>query len=136
MDLEGFEKFCADVGNDDGNVPTIFKFIDTSGDGFIQFDEWIVFVLRAKNPSFEDYAQLVIDLYDEDNSGTVSKDEVRKLALAKAKVEGRFTPEREAEIEKTIESIFEFADSNGDGELSFEELVEAVKKDPSFSAAL
>jgi hypothetical protein len=48
------------------NIPTIYSFIDTSGDGAIQFDEWIVFVLRAKDPTFDDYAQLVIDLYDTD----------------------------------------------------------------------
>mmetsp|Transcript_48932 Transcript_48932/g.119830 ORF Transcript_48932/g.119830 Transcript_48932/m.119830 type:complete len:216 (+) Transcript_48932:790-1437(+) len=136
MDREGFVKFCDDVGNEDGNVPTIFDFIDTSGDGRIQFEEWIVFVLRAKNPSFDDYAQLVIDLYDEDNSGTVSREEVRKLAMAKAKIEGRLTPEREAEIETTIENIFKFADADGDGELTKEELIAAAKKDPNFAQAL
>jgi len=136
MDLEGFHKFCHDVGSDDGNIPTIFEFIDSSGDGLIQFDEWIVFVLRAKNPSFEDYAQLVIDLYDEDGSGTVSMDEVRKLAKSKAKVEGVLSAEREAEIEQTIQAIFAFADKNKDGELSKEELIEAAKKDPNFAQAL
>merc|ERR1711862_991493 len=136
MDLAGFKSFCRDVGSDDGNIPTIFGFIDTSQDGFIQFDEWIVFVLRAKDPSFEDYAQLVIDLYDEDNSGTVSKDEVRKLAVAKAKTEGRLTKAREDEIEQTIEAIFKFADVDGDGELTREELIAAAQKDPNFAQAL
>merc|ERR1711916_202038 len=135
MSLEGFAKFCKDVGNDDGNVPTIFGFINTSGDDRIQFDEWICFVLRAKNPSFEDYAQLVIDLYDEDNSGTVSREEVRKLAMAKARIEGRLSPEREAEINSTIENIFDFADTNNDGELSKDELIAAARKDPSFAQA-
>merc|ERR1712072_59009 len=136
MDLDGFKSFCTDVGSDDGNIPTIFEFIDTSGDGQIQFDEWIVFVLRAKNPSFEDYAQLVIDLYDEDNSGTVSVEEVRKLAISKAKVEGRLTKEREEEIEQTIQAIFKFADTDKDGELTREELIAAAKRDPNFAQAL
>eukprot|EP01108_Squamamoeba_japonica_P009455 TRINITY_DN886_c0_g1_i2.p1 TRINITY_DN886_c0_g1~~TRINITY_DN886_c0_g1_i2.p1 ORF type:complete len:196 (-),score=105.01 TRINITY_DN886_c0_g1_i2:64-612(-) len=136
MDLAGFTEFCKDVNSDDGNIPTIFEFIDTSGDGLIQFDEWIVFVLRAKNPSFEDYAQLVIDLYDEDGDGSVSVDEVRKLALSKAKVEGRVSDERKQEIEDTIQAIFKFADKDGDGKLTREELIAASKSDPSFAQSL
>jgi Ca2+-binding EF-hand superfamily protein len=136
MDLDGFQKFCKDIGSDDGNVPMIFEFIDASHDGLIQFDEWIVFVMRVKNPSYEDYAQLVIDLYDEDGSGTVSVDEVRKLALSKAKIEGVLTPERTAEIEEVVKAIFAFADKNKDGELTKEELIEASKKDPNFAHAL
>jgi len=136
MDLDGFKRFCDDVGSDDGNVPTIYSFIDTSGDGAIQFDEWIVFVLRAKDPTFDDYAQLVIDLYDTDGSGTVSRAEVRKLALSKAKTEGRLTDARIAEIDESIDAIFKFADTNGDGELTKEELVDAAKRDPQFAQAL
>lgn len=136
MDLAGFKNFCKDVGSDDGNIPKIFSYIDASADGLIQFEEWIVFVLKAKNPSYEDYAQLVIDLYDEDGSGTVSVAEVRKLALSKAKVEGVLTPERQAEIENVIKSIFAFADTNGDGELSKEELIAAAEADPAFAQTL
>lgn len=80
--------------------------------GIIQFDEWILWKQKVLNPTVEDWAALVIDLYDTDGSGSVSRAEVRKLAFSKAKIEGRLNAERIEQINNTIEKIFKFADTS------------------------
>jgi Ca2+-binding EF-hand superfamily protein len=67
-------------------------------------------------------------IYDEDGDGVITKDELLKFALAKAKAEDR--QDQSAQIIDVVNRIVLFIDKNNDGKLTKDELVEAINRDP------
>ncbi len=69
-------------------------------------------------------------IYDEDGDGVITKEELLKFAIAKAKAEGRSTIENKQKITEIVNRIVEYIDTNSDGKLTKDELVAAINKDP------
>jgi Ca2+-binding EF-hand superfamily protein len=75
-------------------------------------------------------------IYDEDRNGVITKEELLKLAWSKAKAEGRASPEQRELIKEAVNKIVFYVDKNSDGQLSEEELVEAINKHPELKEVL
>ncbi len=73
-------------------------------------------------------------IYDEDGNGVITKDELLKFALAKAKAEGRM--EQKDQIVEVVNKIVAYIDLNADGKLTKEEIVTAINKDPYLKKVL
>jgi Ca2+-binding EF-hand superfamily protein len=75
-----------------------------------------------------------MSIYDEDNDGCITKDELLKFALAKAKAEGR--EEQKSQITEVVDKIVQYIDTNSDGKLTKDELIQAINKDPYLKKVL
>lgn len=77
-----------------------------------------------------------IAIYDEDGNGVITKEELLNFALAKAKAEGRLTPEKKEQLGMFINQLVEYIDTNADGNLSSDEIIEAIRKSPQLKELL
>jgi Ca2+-binding EF-hand superfamily protein len=75
-------------------------------------------------------------IYDEDQNGVISKEELLKFALTKARAEGRTSEQHRQQIQEVVNKITTFIDTNSDGGLSKEELIKAIQRDPSLKKVL
>ena len=125
------------VGQEHESVSTLFKVLDTDGDGLISREEFIAgfeklrvaesseVVLKAKlRLSDEEYAELKADFdeIDTNKSGTVDISEVRTL-LTK---ERNGTAPTEAEVEEMMSSF----DKDADGQITLAEYLAALGYTP------
>ena len=115
IDLQGLKKGLKKIDhplkNADDLLHDVLKAVDTSGDGRIQFNEFLVFVEHAEKELWQ-----LFESIDRDNSGALDKDELRTafqragLTISAAK----------------LDQFFDEVDTNHDGEISFEEWRYAV----------
>ena len=99
---------------------------DTDGDGTIDFDEFVTMMARKMKsaPNTEEEMREVFRMFDEDNSGSISSSELRHLLKT---LGGGLSQGDVNEIVKAI-------DINGDGEIDYEEFINAMKSDNSVVA--
>lgn len=106
---EGYEKIFGQSMNQD-EVDKLFDSVDIDGSGFIDYSEFVVATMNEKNLFSEKKLRAAFKMFDKDDSGSISKEEVKE-SLYKIQ---KFS---EAEINEIISQV----DGNGDGEISFEE---------------
>ena len=89
---------------------------DKDGNGEIDIKEFCTFIEEVENVPRSKQEEIVeaFKVFDLDENGYVSLDEFKTILL---KFSGEFT-------EKEVSEIFNLADSNGDGKLSYAEFVE------------
>ena len=73
-------------------------------------------------------------LYDIDNNGTISRDEMLQIVTAIFRMVGSFSQEETPE--KKVDRIFSKMDTDGNCELSKEEFFEGARMDQSIVQAL
>lgn len=106
---EGYEKIFGQSMNHD-EIDKLFAAVDIDGSGFIDYSEFVVATMNEKNLFSEKKLKAAFKMFDKDDSGFISKEEVRDSLYRIQK----FT---EAEINEIISQV----DENGDGEISFDE---------------
>ncbi|KAF0975395.1 hypothetical protein FDP41_005389 [Naegleria fowleri] len=140
MTREGFSKFAQIAlpsAPPDADVEYLFRAMDANKDGTITFKEFLFFqsiTAPTTQPlQFHELIDLAFDMYDEDNDGFVTAEEMRDSLrnMFKAKGMNVNSPDIERTINTRIENLLKIADSNGDGKLTREEIVQACQKDPS-----
>lgn len=121
--LNGYEKSFGVPINEE-EVDKMFNAIDTDGSGTIDYTEFVVATVNEKSLITNDKLQAAFKMFDkvrnccnqQDGSGTISPDEI-KAVLGGGEVS-----------DKHIDIIIKEVDINGDGEISFEEFSEMMKK--------
>lgn len=98
----------------DEELEDIVKAVDLNGDGEIDFEEFISMMRlrmdeRQQDP--EEDLREAFNMFDADGSGFIDRDEVRVLMKKLA----------QTLTDDEIDAIMDAADSDGDGEISFEE---------------
>jgi len=98
---------------------TILQAADTDGNGTINYTEFIAATMDAKIFMRDSYLKTAFNMFDTDNSGKISGDEINKL-LSGDEFKDIYTPDQLAEAIAEV-------DKNGDGEIDFEEFMEMMK---------
>lgn len=98
----------------DEEIDDMIVAVDTNGDGVIDFDEFLALMRLRMGESGDDAEQhlrQVFDMFDADGSGCIDRNEMRALMK---KLAQDLTDEE-------VLLIMQEVDTDGDGEISFEE---------------
>jgi len=101
----------------DEEVERMFKSVDSDNSGFIDYSEFVVAAMNEKQLTSNDKLQAAFNMFDKDGSGVISADEIREVLGFGGSLDN-----------KAIDLIIKQVDENGDGEISFEEFTEMMKK--------
>lgn len=105
----------------------IMKSADTDGSGEINYTEFLAATMDANVFMREDYLRTAFAMFDKDNSGKIDNEEV--IALLQGEDLGTYISK------EAIGSALKEIDSNGDGEIDFEEFMEMMKKATEYDDA-
>lgn len=101
----------------DDEIEKMFKAVDSDNSGFIDYSEFVVAAMNEKTLTSNDKLQAAFKMFDKDGSGVISADEIREVLGFGGNLDN-----------KAIDFIIKQVDENGDGEISFEEFVQMMKK--------
>ena len=91
-------------------IEKMFEAVDIDNSGYIDYSEFVVATMNEKNLFSEKKLKAAFKMFDKDDSGFISKDEVKE-SLQKIQ---KFS-------EEELNEIINQVDENGDGEISFDE---------------
>ena len=111
--LNGYKKFIP-AKSAEALVDKIMKEVDSDNSGFIDYNEFLKAAVDIQTFASPEYLQSAFNLFDKDNSGKISIDEL-KLVLGQ---------ERDPEV---FDQIIKQVDKNGDGEIDIEEFAAILK---------
>lgn len=95
----------------------MFNKVDADGSGEIDYSEFVVATMNDKALLSSDKLQTAFKMFDKDGGGTISNDEIKQILSFGQNLD-----------EKVINDIIQQVDANGDGEISFDEFAEMMKK--------
>lgn len=95
----------------------MFNKVDADGSGEIDYSEFVVATMNDKALLSSDKLQTAFKMFDKDGGGTISNDEIKQILSFGQNLD-----------EKVINDIIMQVDANGDGEISFDEFAEMMKK--------
>lgn len=112
----GYEKVFGYSINEE-QINKMFKAVDLDGSGYLDYSEFVVATMNEKNLFSEKKLKAAFKMFDKDNSGAISRDEVRESLL---KIQNFSNQE--------LNEIIGQVDENGDGEISFEEFKDIMTR--------
>lgn len=112
----------------------LFARFDADGKGDVDRDEFIGALEKLTGASEDDKLRFAFDLHDLDASGTIDRKELAEFLCANLR-ENRleFSP---GQIEDLVERFFTQSDSDGSGDISFEEFKTAFARYPGLLQSL
>ena len=131
LTVENFETIYTNIfphGNTSVFAEHMFRVFDHNNDNMINFGEFITALSISTRGSVEDKARWMFQLYDANDNGYISKDEM--VLIINAIYQMSNVKDAESCARKRVESIYKDMDSNQDGQLSFEEFLVLAKSDP------
>jgi len=99
------------------DVVNLFKAIDANGNGVIDYSEFIAVFAEHHLFKTEKYLRMVFERFDLDKNGKINQQELRKLLSG-----GSLVP-----IDQ-VDKIIQQADTDGDGELDYQEVLRYIKQ--------
>jgi len=129
----------------------LFDLLDTNRDGVVDLGEFVCGLSLLCKGSVEEKLELSFKAYDIDGNGYISKDELSQMfksawmagfkALCSTQGNENLSMEDLNEFSEEMASLFaenafDTLDTNGDGQLSFEEFKEFAMAEPKITATL
>lgn len=112
--LQGYEEHFG-VPITEEAVDAMFKAVDLDGNNCIDYTEFVMATMNEKDLISNEKLKAAFRLFDKDNSGTISPDEIRKvLGIGSS----------DLHLSKLIAEI----DENGDGEIQFDEFCNMMRR--------
>lgn len=108
-------------------APRVFDLFDNNRDGTVDMREILCGLSNLRNSRGDDALRLCFQMYDEDRSGCISKEELASMLRA---LPEECLPGDIAEPGK-LDEMFDQMDANGDGKITFDEFKAAMQKDSS-----
>ena len=118
--IEGYKKTYGFV--DEGEIDNMISSIDLDGNGVIDYNEFLTCTMNKEKILNNDNLEICFKAFDSDNSGKISLDEITSIFNSGDK-ENIDKEELEA-----FKKIIRDADENGDGEISFKEFKDLMRK--------
>jgi Ca2+-binding EF-hand superfamily protein len=104
--IDGLQRAFKD-GAGEKEVLSVLKFIDQQNYGYLEFEEFLKIVMDRKSFMTEDRLKIAFSLFDKDNSGSISPQELKDILGLQSKFN-----------DKTWDWIIKCVDQNGDGQVS------------------
>jgi len=98
-------------------VEKIMSQVDSDSNGYINYSEFVTATIKRKNLLSKENLEAAFSMFDHDNSGKISANELRKLMGSDLLAE-----------DSVWNEIISQADSNGDGEVDLEEFKNMMMK--------
>jgi len=105
-------------------VERLFSMFDTDRTGLIDVKEFIIGVSNVGGEARDNKIQFAFSVYDLDGSGFIDASEMKKIIHAT-------NMSSDASIDRKVEWIMRQCDTDGDGNISFEEFTQLSKKFPN-----
>ena len=112
--LEGYEAHFG-VPITEEMVDAMFRAVDLDGNNFIDYTEFVMATMNEKDLITNEKLKAAFRLFDKDNSGTISPDEIRKALGIDSS-------------DKHLNELIAEVDENGDGEIQFDEFCNMMRK--------
>uniref|UniRef100_A0A7S1C8Q8 EF-hand domain-containing protein n=1 Tax=Bicosoecida sp. CB-2014 TaxID=1486930 RepID=A0A7S1C8Q8_9STRA len=111
----------------------LFTMFDDTGDGQINFKEFVCGISTILRGTLEEKLTFSFHMFDVDNSGKVSPEEMKSVLHSMNNTVSYFGDEKadESKIDTLVKEVFAEFDANHDGELSFAEYMHAVAAHPT-----
>ncbi|XP_044010535.1 Kv channel-interacting protein 2-like isoform X1 [Aphidius gifuensis] len=118
----------------------VFNTMKRKPSGKISFEEFLTILSKVSRGSVEEKLQWIFGLYDLDGDGLISKTEMMDVVGSIYEMLGRYTQPQISEphvaAKEHVERIFHLMDSNKDGVVTIEELVQWCSKDEQLLRSL
>lgn len=114
--LEGYDKFFGKA-MDKEDVLRMFDAVDIDKSGFIDYSEFVVAAMNEKQLLTDEKLLSAFKMFDKDGSGFISAAEIKEI-LSFGKTLS----------EEAVNDIVKQVDANGDGQISFEEFAQMMKR--------
>jgi calcium-dependent protein kinase len=117
--MDGIQKSGMNSDKLGVDIKEIINNIDSNASGVIDYTEFVAATLEKKKYMREDRLWSAFRVFDIDGNGTISREELRKILLGgNVDVEG----------DKSLDDVIREVDTDGDGEISFDEFVKMMSK--------
>jgi calcium-dependent protein kinase len=114
--MEGYDQFFG-KNMDKNEIEKMFDAVDIDKSGFIDYTEFVVAAMNEKQLLTNEKLQSAFKMFDKDGSGLISATEIKEvLGFGKTL------------SEEAVNEIVKQVDANGDGEISFEEFAQMMKR--------
>jgi Ca2+-binding EF-hand superfamily protein len=104
-----------------------FNAFDDNGDGKIDFAEFATGLSVVQRGSVDERLRFMFDAYDADRNGVLTFDELYRLVKAVVTVRGDDLARDSAKLNQVVTETFAAVDTDGNGEIDFDEFCVAVK---------
>jgi calcium-dependent protein kinase len=101
-------------------VEKIFDRVDIDGSGQIDYSEWVVATIDKSKLLTREKLQSAFNLFDKDGGGSISAQEVKEVFCS--------GQDYEEELWDKITAEIDFVDTNGNGEIDFDEFATMMQK--------
>lgn len=101
--LEGYEEHFGVPINEE-EVDKMMKNVDIDGNGVIEYTEFVMATMNEKNLVSQEKLQAAFRMFDKDNSGTISPEEIREVLGFDSTISS-----------DALDEIIREVDENGDG---------------------
>jgi len=116
----------------------VFNTFDRDKNGYISFEEFVVGLSILSRGTTEEKLRWVFDLYDVDQDGLLTKEDIEQVVGSVYEMMGSPTdpPIEENTVQEHIDFVFNKMDDNGDGFITLQEFLETCGHDEAICQSL